>query len=394
MIFSNNSIIKKRIVIVEDDLLIQELHKQYIEKMGHEVVAAFSSGEDAIDFFRKHNADLILMDIRLESALDGIETMKKIHSFTDIPVLYVTGNTEEGNLRKALNNHMKGFLAKPVMPEDLEDLIDSVNTINDSIRYAEKIQKALFPQKGEMRRIFNKCVYINRPKDTITGDFPFLLFKQKHLQIFGGIGDCTGHGIPAALLSVLCHEIVNNQTRKYSDLRLIINRINRKVMESLARKEGDTSLRDGLDLILFKVEPEEAVIEIAGVKRPFIHFDSKSGKHNYYSIRGKSIGEVFDPEYDIPVFRIPYSENDFFYFFSDGITDQFGGINGKKLMKRRLLEFLDASKDMPSEMLEIELELFLRKWQGTHMQTDDILLIGLNPAQLSFGNHLKTLTKN
>lgn len=385
---------KKRIVIVEDDFLIQELHKQYIEKMGHEVIAAFSNGEDAVEFFMEHDADLILMDIRLETSLDGIETMKKIHKINEIPVLYVTGNTEESNLRKALNNQMKGFLAKPVMPQDLEDLIDSVNTINDSIRYAEKIQKALFPQKNEMKRIFNKCVYINRPKDTISGDFPFLLFKKKHLQIFGGIGDCTGHGIPAALLSVLCHEIVNNQTRKFSDLRLIIDRINKKVISSLARKEGDTTLRDGLDLIIFKVSPEESVIEIAGVKRPFIHFDSKAQKHNYYSIRGKSIGDVFDMESDIPVYKIPYSTNDFFYFFSDGITDQFGGINGKKLMKKRLLEFLDSTKDMPSDLLETELELFLRKWQGTHMQTDDILLIGLNPYQLSISHHLKSKINN
>jgi serine phosphatase RsbU (regulator of sigma subunit) len=136
------------------------------------------------------------------------------------------------------------------------------------------------------------------------------------------------------------------------------------------------------------------VIEIAGVKRPFIHFDSKAQKHNYYSIRGKSIGDVFDMESDIPVYKIPYSTNDFFYFFSDGITDQFGGINGKKLMKKRLLEFLDSTKDMPSDLLETELELFLRKWQGTHMQTDDILLIGLNPYQLSISHHLKSKINN
>ena len=381
---------KKRIVIVEDDFLIQELHKQYIEKMGHHVIATFSNGEDAVDFFRTNDADLILMDIRLETSLDGIETMKKIHKLNEIPVLYVTGNTEESNLRRALNNQMKGFLSKPVMPQDLEDLIDSVNTINDSIRYAEKIQKALFPQKNEMRRIFNNCVYINRPKDTISGDFPFLLYKKNHFEIFGGIGDCTGHGIPAALLSVLCHEIVSNQTRRYSDLRLIISKINKKVTESLSRKEAENILRDGLDLIIFRILPEKSIIEIAGVKRPFIHYDSIAKKHNYQSIRGKSIGDVFDNESDIPVFEIPYAQNDFFYFFSDGITDQFGGINGKKLMKKRLIEFLDSSKEMPADLREVELELFLRKWQGTHMQTDDILLVGLNPHELSISQSKKT----
>ncbi len=384
---------KKRIVIVEDDFLIQELHKQYVEKMGHEVVGSFSSGEEVLEFFKHYDADLILMDIRLETALDGIDTMKKVHQInSEIPVLYITGNTEESNLRRALNNQMKGLLSKPLMPQDLEDLIDSVNTINDSIRYAEKIQKALFPQKEELRGIFNESIYINRPKDTISGDFPFLFFKKKYNQIYGGIGDCTGHGIPAALLSVLCHEIVNNQTRKYSDLRLIINKINKKVIESLARREGENTIHDGLDLILFKVDPEALIIEIAGVKRPFIHYDSLTQKHHYYSIRGKSIGDVIDVEKDIPVFTIPYNEKDIFYFFSDGITDQFGGVNGKKLMKKRLLDFLDSAKDMRAEARELELELFLRKWQGAQIQTDDILLIGLNPFELN-NNHLKKINK-
>jgi len=188
----------------------------------------------------------------------------------------------------------------------------------------------------------------------------------------------------------LCHEIVSNQTRRYSDLRLIISKINKKVTESLSRKEAENILRDGLDLIIFRIIPEKSVIEIAGVKRPFIHYDSITKKHNYHSIRGKSIGDIFDDEIDIPVFEIPYAQNDFFYFFSDGITDQFGGINGKKLMKKRLIEFLDSSKEMPADLREVELELFLRKWQGTHMQTDDILLVGLNPYELSISQSKKT----
>ena len=69
---------KKRIVIVEDDLIIMELHRHYVENLGHEVVGTFTSGTEVIEYFKESTADLILMDIRLEDKTDGIETMKQI----------------------------------------------------------------------------------------------------------------------------------------------------------------------------------------------------------------------------------------------------------------------------------------------------------------------------
>jgi CheY-like chemotaxis protein len=87
---------KKKIVIVEDDYIIQELHKHYVENLGHEVIATFECGKDAIEFFQDNNADLILMDIRLEDSLDGIETMKKINintivTYCSLAAFLITG---------------------------------------------------------------------------------------------------------------------------------------------------------------------------------------------------------------------------------------------------------------------------------------------------------------
>jgi len=107
---------RKKIVIVEDDYIIQELHKLYVSNLGHDVVACFENGWDAIEYFKENYADLILMDIRLEDSLDGIETMKKIQEIRSIPVVYITGNTEDANYKRAINTNMKGFLSKPVLP--------------------------------------------------------------------------------------------------------------------------------------------------------------------------------------------------------------------------------------------------------------------------------------
>lgn len=373
----------KKIVIVEDDYIIQELHKHYVENLGHDVIGCFSSGEEAIDFFKTNHADLILMDIRLETSIDGIEAMKKINISNPIPVIYITGNTEDTNLKRALNTGMRGFFSKPIAQKDLEDVIESINSLNDSILYAERIQKAIFPQRPEIHRFFEKSIFINRPKDIISGDFSFLVAKKKQNQIIGGLGDCTGHGVPAALLSVLCHEIVCSKSRQYDDLRKIITALNNSIINNLSRLDKSNTVSDGLDIIIFKILPDKKLIEIAGIKRPFLHYKFKEKKHEYISLKGKTIGEKFTSESDIPFHIIPFEEGDYFYFFSDGITDQFGGPNSKKLMKRRLIDFLDHVQEMPAEVREIELELFLRKWQANNKQTDDILLLGISPSTLN-----------
>jgi CheY-like chemotaxis protein len=374
---------KKKIVIVEDDYIIQELHKHYVENLGHEVIATFECGKDAIEFFQDNNADLILMDIRLEDSLDGIETMKKIQEIRSIPVVYISGNTEDNNFKRAVNTNMKGFLSKPLAPSQLEDIIDSLNDLTDSILYAERIQKAIFPQRHEIHRTFGNSLYLNRPRNIISGDFCYLVSKRKKNEVIGGVGDCTGHGIPAALLSVLCHEILTSNSKKISDLRLIINKLNSSIIRNLSRLDKENRMSDGLDLVLFKVIPDESRIEISGINRPFIYFEAKTQTHHYHKLKGLSIGNPFNSLDEIPQVSFTYSENDYFYFFTDGITDQFGGPNGKKLMKKGLLEFLDKISAMPTLKREIELEIFLRKWQHNLDQTDDILFIGISPSNIN-----------
>ena len=374
---------KKKIVIVEDDFIIQELHKLYVKNLGHEVVGCFESGVAAIEFFKDNSADLILMDIRLEDSLDGIETMSKIQEIRPIPVVYISGNTEDSNFKRAINTNMKGFLSKPVAPDELENIIDSLNDLTDSVIYAERIQKALFPQRNEIHRVFKNSIFINRPKDIISGDFCFLVKRKKKGDVVGGIGDCTGHGIPGALLSVLAHEILTTNSRKFADLRAIINKLNNSFIRNFTGIQKENKISDGLDIILFRVIPNLSIIEISGIKRPFVHYDSVNETHVCYNLKGQSIGTPFENTEDIPFHSIRYSPDDYFYFFSDGVTDQFGGPNSKKLMKKGLLQYLEKISSMSPLKREIELDLFLRKWQGNTEQTDDMIFMGFSPQSLN-----------
>lgn len=374
---------KKKVVIVEDDYIIQELHRHYVENLGHEVIATFVSGEEAIDFFKSNSADLILMDIRLEDSMDGIETMKRIQDINPIPVVYITGNTEDSNFRRAVDTNMKGFLSKPLAPNELESVIDSLNDLTDSILYAERIQKAIFPHRQEIHKIFSNSMYIFRPRDIISGDFSLLVKRKKHGDVVGGVGDCTGHGIPAALLSVLCHEILMSSIKKHKELSTVISKLNKSIIRNFSRLDKENSVADALDLILFRVIPSESRIEISGIKRPFIHYNSSTNTHDYYSLKGKSIGTPFADDEEIPSMQFTYNDNDYFYFFTDGVTDQFGGPNQKKLMKKGLISCLNNLSQMPPLKREIELDIFLRKWQDKTAQTDDMLFIGISPSNVN-----------
>ncbi len=381
---------KKRIVIVEDDYIIQELHKLHVSNLGHEVVGCFENGWDAIEFFKTNTADLILMDIRLEDSLDGIETMRKIQEIRTIPVIYISGNTEDTNYKRAISTNMKGFLSKPVSPDELENIIESINDLTASIIYAERIQQAIFPQRKEIQNVFKNSIYINRPKNILSGDFCFLAPRRKNADIVGGIGDCTGHGIPAALLSVLSHEILTSNTRKHKELRLIINQLNQSIMRNFTSVHKENTIFDSLDIILFRVKPSESIIEISGIKRPFIHFDSVTKKHHYHNLKGQSIGLPINNIEDIPFQSMTYSKDDYFYFFSDGITDQFGGPHAKKLMKKGLLDCLDSIKELPPMQRQIELDVFLRKWQNNTEQTDDMIFMGISPSNVNFKYNMES----
>lgn len=117
----------KKVLLVEDDFILALVHRKYLEKISCEVVASVTNAAEAIEFAIANNPDFILMDIRLEGEMDGIEAAIEIQKHVDIPVIYVTGNSETSVLEKASKTNMKGFLIKPLHIEELKKIVDSIN---------------------------------------------------------------------------------------------------------------------------------------------------------------------------------------------------------------------------------------------------------------------------
>lgn len=110
-------------MIVEDELIIQMVTKQVLQEAGFSVCAVSATGEEAVDLVKETTPDIILMDIKLEGELDGVDTMKKIREFSNVPVIYVTGNSDAYHKKRAAETNMFAFLVKPV------DFIELINEI-------------------------------------------------------------------------------------------------------------------------------------------------------------------------------------------------------------------------------------------------------------------------
>lgn len=118
----------KKILIVEDDLLLAMLNKRLVELLGHEVVKCLKSGEDAVEYARENSFDLILMDVRLKNEMDGITAMTEINKFKDIPAIYVTGNSDRETRERAGKTNMAAFCVKPINFEELEKIIGNITS--------------------------------------------------------------------------------------------------------------------------------------------------------------------------------------------------------------------------------------------------------------------------
>ncbi len=117
----------KKVLIVEDDMILAMVNKRYVEVLGHKVVHSVRNGLDAIQAVKDHQPDLILMDIRIEGDMDGIEAMVEIRKFSDTGVIYLTGNSDPTTKLRAEQTNMLAFCIKPISTDDLKAILGEVN---------------------------------------------------------------------------------------------------------------------------------------------------------------------------------------------------------------------------------------------------------------------------
>jgi serine phosphatase RsbU (regulator of sigma subunit) len=247
--------------------------------------------------------------------------------------------------------------------------------IRDSIHYARRIQEALLPADKVIHQVFGDAFIFYRPKDIVCGDFYW--FASKGDEVIMAAIDCTGHGVPGALMTVIgnsiLHQIVNFSN--ITDPAKILNQLDRKLLE-IMRHHGGAITNDGMDVSICRYRISKKELTFAGAKRPLYMF--KSGE--LIEIKGNKfpIGSFqYDSEKLFTEHRLNVKDGDTIYMFSDGYQDQFGGPGGKKFMIGQFRDMLQEINTLPMKEQFLRVEKRMQQWQGSMEQTDDVLLMGV-----------------
>lgn len=275
-----------------------------------------------------------------------------------------------------------------VKTDKVENLLDEVfgtmsdytTEMCDSIRYASKIQKAVLPGEHSIRRIADSFV-LNSPKDIISGDF--FWFTVRFNRVIIAVADCTGHGVPGALLSLIGHDMLNSvvNEKNITEPSKILKQLNQRFQRVFENNELNTpTIKDGMDIAIVSINPENRTIDFAGARRPL------TGIVNGQLIKIKgdlhSIGNHTPLSVDFAEHRIIFAADDMFYLGSDGFADQFGGPVSKKIGTRQYEQLLSEIHQYPTYEQRARLENFFSSWKQHHKQTDDVLVLGIKPGSI------------
>lgn len=259
-----------------------------------------------------------------------------------------------------------------------KELEDKNKSIGESLAYAKLIQQAILPSSKFIAKKFPESFVFNRPKQVVSGDFYWYAEKES-LQFFA-LADCTGHGVPGAMMSMignsLLNKIVDNHTgEKPSEILEILNR---EVVFALNQSfDAETAQNDGMDITLCQIDNNKKELIIASAMQNyciFINDKIESVKGDNYSIGGLFADS---PELSYTDNTYQISNEIIVYMASDGYKDQFGGDDGEKFLSCNFKAMLAKNAKLPMHQQLDIIEQTFDDWKGNNKQIDDVLVVGL-----------------
>jgi len=257
--------------------------------------------------------------------------------------------------------------------EEQKALVEEKNKdILDSINYAKRLQEAILPPVNIIKKYLPESFLLYKPKDIVAGDFYWL--EKAGDTILIAAADCTGHGVPGALVSVVCSNALNRTVKEFkiTEPGKILDKVRELVLETFEKSESN--VQDGMDISLAAISYQPMAISWSGA------YNSLWYVHNNQVIEvaadKQPIGKTDNPK-TFTTHNLNIQKGDTLYLFTDGYADQFGGPKGKKFKYKQLQEKLLAiSHQSMAEQKQI-LETTLDEWKGDLEQVDDILIIGV-----------------
>ncbi|PCJ23037.1 MAG: hypothetical protein COA97_12405 [Flavobacteriales bacterium] len=261
---------------------------------------------------------------------------------------------------------------KGEIEEQHQVLEEQHREITDSINYAKRIQDAILPPLKLVRGYMPDSFILYEPKDIIAGDF-YWMEGINNLIVFAA-ADCTGHGVPGAMVSVVCHNAMNRAVREFMLVEPdeILNKTREIVVETFEKSDED--VRDGMDIALVTINTESNKLSFSGANSGLYFI--RNGELTQIKPDKQPIGKYEDSK-PFTKHTIDLEKGDVIYTFSDGYADQFGGPKGKKFMYRPFRELLLDIHEKPMvDQHDLLLSAF-EDWKGDMDQVDDVCIIGV-----------------
>ncbi|MES2763200.1 MAG: SpoIIE family protein phosphatase [Bacteroidota bacterium] len=263
-----------------------------------------------------------------------------------------------------------------------ELLSERSKEIHDSISYAKYLQNAILPSGKLIKENLKNSFVFYKPKDMVAGDFYWLELcdADKDLVLFAA-ADCTGHGVPGAMVSVVCSNALNRAVKEFAlcDPGKILDKVRELVIETFSKSEDE--VKDGMDISLCVLNYKTHELHWAGANNPLWiirNYKEKEQEYELIEYKGNKqpIGKTENPE-PFTTHKVQLQAGDSFYLITDGYADQFGGEKGKKMKTANFKKLLLSiqSKSMGEQYVAIEQSL--EEWRGDHEQVDDICVIGV-----------------
>lgn len=390
-----------KVLIVDDEPLILRHVSKLITSFGFE--AGFIPKGDYL-FKRLENeglVSLILLDVNMPG-IDGLTLLKQLKEdalYKDIPVIMLTGETDDAIFAQCFELGATDYITKPIRElvlkarvsaaiaarealvklEEQARIIEKKNEdITSSITYAKRIQRSILPEHDILKSRFQESFVLYKPKDIVSGDFYWFLDQPEKKRFVLAVADCTGHGVPGAFMSMLGANALNHiiDREMKIDPAAVLTALNIEVILALRQGLPGGLSNDGMDIGLVVFDFDNKELSFAGAHHPLF----KINAGGFEAIKGQNLcigGRRDKYEADFVTTTVKFEKGDVFYMLTDGYSDQFGGPDNRKFMKKQFRDLICEIYASPMKQQMIAFNKANEAWKGEGKQTDDILIVGV-----------------
>lgn len=421
------------IICVDDErIVLNGLQSQLTRHFGSEfIVELAESGEEALELINElintGNEIAVVISDQLMPGIKGHELLKEIHTITpNTYTILLTGQLDIDAVQYAVNHaNLYRYISKPWEGNDLimtvkeaikgfyqnkqlvqqnlllerhnkeleklvEERTEEIRKVNadlnkayseirshnkkiiSSITYAKRIQNAILPEEDKVVKVVKNCFVYYQPKDIVSGDFYW--FSETSDGWFFAVGDCTGHGVPGAFMTLIANNLLNQivKENKIYDPGTILQELDKRLLQTLQQQDQENSVNDGMDISIIRKSGSSFVGSSA--KRPVLY----THNNELNEVKGSKfpIGSILIKEKKFETFSLPCTPGDMIYLFTDGYVDQFSPGN-KKFMIRQFSELLGSIHQKEIAIQKEELKKRFENWKQDQFQLDDVLVAGI-----------------